>query len=531
MSFDLLSPGPIPTLRTADNEWELLGHPKRLIKVNEERLKLFAQLYDDPGTPANQARLPVVHSQEVLSVLEKFAHQPRRLGDLKREYFSTVMWDETGAQKTGVTRRATQFPKDAGKWVLSGPHFYVGTPFYKTPQAICKKHHDYDPLDLELLPDAYLPRTNYVPACDPVTYRNRTPKAPWDGRLVTEFYRVINRRSLSQTGERTYIPTIMPPEAGHIDGGFSMTFKDVFTALDFYSAGLSMPFDFFIKSTGKSDCRADLAKQLPLIQEVEGLYQWLRIRALLLTCLTTHYADLWAECWDTAFQEDSWAKADPRLDNDRFRKLTPQWTRDCALRTDFERRQALVEIDVLAAMALGLTCDELCAVYRIQFPVLRQNEADTWYDQNGRIVFTCSKGLPGVGLSRPEFEKFNLKQRQLNRELRIENEESKGEFTCVKEMQSGTVTRTVIDDTIEDYRFAYGRFRPLQNNSQFSILNYSSPVPARITRSPSPVRWNATSPTSLPLPGATVRRIIEPSGRNLREGHHRHNKTLSIKTY
>jgi hypothetical protein len=39
----------------------------------------------------------------------------------------------------------------------------------------------------------------------------------------------------------------------------------------------------------------------------------------------------------------------------------------------------------------------------VQFPVLRQNEADTWYDANGRIVFTVSKGLPGIGFSRDEF--------------------------------------------------------------------------------------------------------------------------------
>ena len=31
---------------------------------------------------------------------------------------------------------------------------------------------------------------------------------------------------------------------------------------------------------------------------------------------------------------------------------------------------------------------------------MRQYEADTWYDTNGRIVFTPSKGLPGVGLPR-----------------------------------------------------------------------------------------------------------------------------------
>jgi hypothetical protein len=31
---------------------------------------------------------------------------------------------------------------------------------------------------------------------------------------------------------------------------------------------------------------------------------------------------------------------------------------------------------------------------------MQQYEADTWYDQNGAIVFTNSLGMPGVGLSR-----------------------------------------------------------------------------------------------------------------------------------
>jgi len=114
---------------------------------------------------------------------------------------------------------------------------------------------------------------------------------------------------------------------------------------------------------------------------------------------------------------------DVRLDDEHFRRVGPTWERAVALRTDYMRRQALVEIDVLAAMALGLTLDELITIYRVQFPVLRQNENDTWYDRRGRIVFTCSKGLTGVGFSRAEWEEIG-------------------------HMPSGVVTRTITDDTL-----------------------------------------------------------------------------------
>ena len=51
-----------------------------------------------------------------------------------------------------------------------------------------------------------------------------------------------------------------------------------------------------------------------------------------------------------------------------------------------------------------MTLNQLKTIYCIQFPVLQQYEADTWYDTNGRIVFTNNRSLTGVGFSRPEWE-------------------------------------------------------------------------------------------------------------------------------
>jgi len=56
------------------------------------------------------------------------------------------------------------------------------------------------------------------------------------------------------------------------------------------------------------------------------------------------------------------------------------------LRTEYDRRAALVEIDALAAIMLGITGEQLCAIYRAQFGVLRKYEYRMFFDAQGRKI-------------------------------------------------------------------------------------------------------------------------------------------------
>lgn len=391
---------PIPGIKDANGDWNITGHPDRIIHVTQRELEVFAKLFDG-NDKWPQARLPVLHVRSLIGALSCIASQTQYISDIKNEIFGSEMWHETNAQKDGTMVRNVHFPESLTDMIISGPHIAVANPCFKTSRSICRLNSDYDNIDLTSISDSYLQRCNYQPYCAPEEYEERAPLTPWNCKNYYS-YRIAMRNMFNQGGERTLMSAIIPPKVGHVHAVYELGFKnDVDTAL---MSGLmeSIPYDFYIKATGKGSGGIGVLGGLPIIRSIYSIR--IILTTLLLNSLNEYYAPLWKKCWNVVWPFTTWSKSDPRLSPARFTSLTSEWTWDTPLRTDYERRQALVEIDVLTAMALGMTLQQLKTIYRIQFPVLQSYEADTWYDANGRITFTNNRSLTGVGFTRPEWE-------------------------------------------------------------------------------------------------------------------------------
>jgi hypothetical protein len=436
--------------------WNVKPHFDRLVHFNDARLKVLANAFENSNV-GETAKLVSVHSSSVISALEKLSQFKSSVSNYENKI--TVCLDETNEVNNGTIKRLTKFPDiNQYQMIYSGPHFFVSNPLYKTPREICIEKADYDTIDHTQTNEEFIARTNYTPNLNSENFpelirgfktgsKDNFGNDLYDSWI--DYYKVGFRKMIGTASERTLTGAILPPMTSHVNGVISIIFRDSKDLIELTGLSTSLVMDFYLKSTGKSNLYDVTINAFPLGVEEKYKLQLFN-RTLQLNCLNKYYAPLWEESWQENFKADNWSKQDERLKP--FNTLTPKWQWSTPLRNWFERRQALVEIDVITAMALGLTLEELILIYNVQFPVLQQNEDDTWYDTKGNIVFTCSKGLVGVGLDRPVWDTIrHLKAGETFEHTITKSELYKGKIITYHAPFDKC-------DRVEDYKVAWGHF-------------------------------------------------------------------------
>lgn len=360
-SFSHDGSGDEPGFKSRDGRWDLRPHGARVFEITKETLDTWQSALNDDNSSSLQTSMLYAANKAASEVVERIAVTPR-LGETNLAF--SQGWHETSA------RRAGRFEVDWGaadSWddvILQGPNLFVDTPFFKQPNATMKSNLDWSEVDLEFLAPNALPVTSYKPAGDHDTYDAEytdwgTPEQPDSAR---NHYRIAWRTMAANTGQRTLIPALIPPGSAHVDTVFSMGTESPQDLLSSLGVLSSLTGDFAIRVAPKKHIRASQISRLPRLTN-ETLIDAVIDRTLKLNCLTDAYAPIWEE-------------------------LTGEpWTTESPLRNARQRRQALVEIDALVALDLGITADQLATLYRTQFPVLYGYDRNRdHYDNNGRLV-------------------------------------------------------------------------------------------------------------------------------------------------
>lgn len=376
--------GPEPGLKTEDGTWDLRPHRSRITRVDLDRLASWHNLLEDETTPIQRARMVYAVNQATADVLGKLSHAPR-IADLPVEF--SLGWHEKNDRAAGYFEIEWGPVKSWDFAILQGPHLFVANPFYKSPNPSLLHNQDWSVVDLETLAPSAVPITSYKPTKPADEYSAAYTHWGEDRSPARDHYRLAWRAMAANTGERTLIPTLIPPGCAHINGVFSAGVPgDEEGLLNVAVAASSLLADTVVRAVPRSGIYNSVFRRLPL-PNLAPLDREARLRILRLTAVTSAFDQIWRSSSTNFPDSDVWSGGMDYPGRPPVSPPSTAWSTDVPLRRAADRRQALIEIDAMMALSLGIRADELCTIYRTQFPVLYGYDRNVYfYDANGRLV-------------------------------------------------------------------------------------------------------------------------------------------------
>ncbi|MFD8784307.1 hypothetical protein [Kitasatospora sp. NPDC059599] len=420
-------------------DWDERPHPKRVIRVTPDTLRRWQLLAGDVG-PVEHTRLLTPVSTAEDPAIDALGLYPLRLGAMSPDI--TPGYHESAAKKTkfgpGKNVRLIDYNTGvdgqedyhADSWedvILKGPQIGVANPMFKQPSQGGGETRGLDP---RALADDAVPESEYRRVAPVEVFRGEQDRwVDWAryeeltaseeeraaarlavsesrkvgleevkaaeieeflrdkaGRPYSRECRVAWRQMIAPDTERALYAALLPPGVTHVHGLRTMRLRTPLeTALSggFFAA---LPADYLLRTSGTANFDVAQVSKFPAPQSDNPLAPALLLRILRLNALTAAYADFWEELYDpTWVGHEPWAIQWPGMKTE-LHAVTPSWQRNTPLRTEYARRAALVEIDALVAVWLGIDAETLIATYRARFPIMQDFDRVTWFDANERKI-------------------------------------------------------------------------------------------------------------------------------------------------
>ncbi|MFM9613506.1 hypothetical protein [Streptomyces niveiscabiei] len=431
-------PGEDPGVRF-NGSWDERPHPKRMVRVTRGTLERWQRFAGEDG-PLEETPLLTPVSTAEDPAIDALGLYPLRLGELNPDI--TRGYDESGAKKaqfgpdrnqrlidynTGIDGQEDYHAASWDDVILKGVQIDVANPMFKQPSQGKGERRGLDPLAIA---DDEVPESEYKRVATPQVFLTAqdewTDEEAYEALLASDeewekaralvagkrkipeeevevgeieaflrdkarmpysaWYRAAWRERVTFDTERALYGALIPPGTSHVhavrSGRITSPHLTVLTA-GFMAA---LPVDYLLRTAGVGHLDVAQARRLPAPQSGHPLAPALLLRTLRLNALTTAYADLWADLYDPKWPAyEPWAITWPGMRTD-LHAVTPIWQRNTPLRTEYARRAALVEIDALVAVWLGIDADTLIVMYRARFPVLQGYDDVTSFDANERKI-------------------------------------------------------------------------------------------------------------------------------------------------